>query len=273
MAGGHPLIIVKLQTKNPIAIGDFVSEFTSVASQYDKFIKTHYPALAQEAQIYVKEIRRGSIIAELLPFVPLLLSGEIISHIEHIKAINEFIKMLQDRISPFFEGRVSADATRADLKDYLGTVAAIANDPNGKASIKAAYYENGKTKTRVAFAFDHSEAREAVRQIEEQQKQLEHRGNDDYSRVLGIFTQANTKDAPVGRRTTERIRFEEISERDLPLVYASELAEQRIKYEIREADENLFKKGFIADVNVETVGGGPAAYRVTNLHQVIDLPE
>jgi hypothetical protein len=51
------------------------------------------------------------------------------------------------------------------------------------------------------------------------------------------------------------------------------MAEQRIKHEIREADENLFKKGFIVDVNVQTKGGRPVGYRVTNLHQVIDLPE
>jgi len=66
---------------------------------------------------------------------------------------------------------------------------------------------------------------------------------------------------------------EAISDRELPLVYASDLAEQRMKHEITEADENIFKKGFMVDVNVETKGGRPVAYRVTNLHQVIDLPE
>jgi hypothetical protein len=59
----------------------------------------------------------------------------------------------------------------------------------------------------------------------------------------------------------------------LPLVYASDLAEQRIKHEIAEAENNVFKKGFIVDVNVQTKGGRPVAYRVTNLHQVIDLPD
>jgi predicted helicase len=51
------------------------------------------------------------------------------------------------------------------------------------------------------------------------------------------------------------------------------LAEQRIKHEVREADDNVYKKGFIVDVNVQLVGGKPAGYRVTNVHQVIDLPD
>jgi hypothetical protein len=35
----------------------------------------------------------------------------------------------------------------------------------------------------------------------------------------------------------------------------------------------LFRKGFVVDVNVSTIEGRPVAYRVTNVHQVIDLPE
>jgi hypothetical protein len=59
----------------------------------------------------------------------------------------------------------------------------------------------------------------------------------------------------MGKRTGERVAIEEISPRDLPLIYASDLAEQRIKHEVREADDNVYKKGFIVDVNVQLVGG------------------
>jgi hypothetical protein len=59
----------------------------------------------------------------------------------------------------------------------------------------------------------------------------------------------------------------------LTLVYASELAEERIKHEIREAEDNLFKKGFVVDVNIVTKSGKAVAYRVTNLHHLIDPPD
>jgi len=81
------------------------------------------------------------------------------------------------------------------------------------------------------------------------------------------------KDLALGKRTGEWVQIEEISDKDLPLIYASDLAEQRIKHEIREADENVYKKGFVVDVNVQTKGGRLVAYRITNLHQVIDLSE
>jgi hypothetical protein len=78
---------------------------------------------------------------------------------------------------------------------------------------------------------------------------------------------------PVGKRSGEPVQIEDISEKELPLIYASDLAEQRIKHEILEVEDNVFKKGFVVDVNVETRGGRPVAYRATNLHQVIDLPD
>ena len=41
----------------------------------------------------------------------------------------------------------------------------------------------------------------------------------------------------------------------------------------RKASENIFKKGFVVDVDIETRQGRPVAYRVKNVHQVIDLPD
>lgn len=270
-------IVLRLSTKNPIEIGDFVSEFTSVASQYDKFMRQNYPDLAPEAQVFVKQVKAGSIVATLLPFLPLIVLGaghEIAQTLEHINAVNEFVRHYGGKVKAYFkkDGSVT-DASRSDLKDFLGTVSAVAKDPDGKAAIESAVYEDGKQKIRTAFRFTTKEAVRAVEQIERHRERLEHRENADYQRVLMVFKQANVKATPVGKRTGERVVIEGISDQELPLIYASDLAEQRIKHEINEADENIFKKGFDVDVNVQTMGGRPVAYRVTNLHQVIDLPD
>jgi predicted nucleic acid-binding Zn ribbon protein len=50
-------------------------------------------------------------------------------------------------------------------------------------------------------------------------------------------------------------------------------AEERIRHEIADADENVYKKGFDVDVNVEVRGGRPIAYRVVAVHSVIDLSD
>jgi len=51
------------------------------------------------------------------------------------------------------------------------------------------------------------------------------------------------------------------------------LAEQRIKHEIRETDDNIYKKGFTVDVKLQSVGGRTVAYSILTVHDVVDLPD
>jgi hypothetical protein len=266
---------VKIDTKNPIELGDFVSEFTSVSSQYEKFMRENYPDLSSEAHMFVKQVKRGSIIFELLPFAPLVLPlAGVVTPIEHINAVNEFIKHYGSRLKAYLnKNGKPGEATKSDLRDFMGAVAAIANDPKGTATIEAVAYEDGKRKVRAAIRFSTPQATRAAQSIERQQRKLEKSASADHQRVLMVFKQSNVKDSPVGKRTGEWVQIEKISDKELPLIYASDLAERRIKHEIREAEDNVYKKGFIVDVNVETKGGRPVGYRVTNSHQVIDLPD
>jgi hypothetical protein len=104
MGGAAALIILKIKTKNPIELGDFVAEFTSVASQYDKFIRENHPDLGPEARIYVKQIKKGSIIAELLPFVPFaMFAPQIVSSIEQVNAVNDFVRNYGSKLRSYFK--------------------------------------------------------------------------------------------------------------------------------------------------------------------------
>ncbi|WP_194477849.1 hypothetical protein [Bradyrhizobium sp. CCBAU 53338] len=268
-----PHIVLNIETKRPIELGDFVSAFSSIASQYEKFVRSDYPELAGDAKIYVREVRAGSIEADLIPWAMQGLSA-VVNVVEQIQIVEKFVRNYSAVLGKYLGGTKEPEATRSDLKDLMGSVVAIANDPNGHARLKAVVFEDGKKKVRAALSFDTLQAREAQRQIEDQKLQLESSSTTaDHRRVLMTFKQSNVKDSVMGKRTGERVAIEDISPRDLPLIYASELAEQRIKHEVREADDNVYKKGFIVDVNVQLSGGRPAGYRVTNLHQVIDLPE
>ena len=66
---------------------------------------------------------------------------------------------------------------------------------------------------------------------------------------------------------------ESLSPRALPLIYGASMAEERIKDEIRNSEDNVFKRGFVVEVNVEIRGGKPVGYAVKHVHQIIDLPD
>jgi hypothetical protein len=265
-------IILTLDTEQPIEVGDFVSAFTSLSSQYQKFVKTNYPEVSPDIDVYVKEIAQGSIVADLIAWAQSTLAP--ISD-ELQKIITEkFVRYMGTRLSTYFKiGGRDPQATRSDIGDFMGAVQAIANDPNGSSKIEAVVFKDEKKDILAAIKFDTGQARVAQKELTQHVIEIEHKTATDHRRVLMTFVQSNVKDAELWRRTGERVKIESISDRDLPVIYASDLAERRIKHEIREGDDNVFKKGFVVDVNVELRGDKPVAYRVTDCHQVIDLPD
>ena len=110
--------------------------------------------------------------------------------------------------------------------------------------------------------------------IEDRRRELNMTEGAEHRRVLMMFTRSDVRDATVGKRSDDRVVIPELSNRRLAVIYASELAEERIRYEVRDADDNLYKKGFIVDVNVRTnASDKPVVYAVTALHSVVDLPD
>ena len=87
------------------------------------------------------------------------------------------------------------------------------------------------------------------------------------------FKRSDIRDAGIGARSGERVVIEQISERDLALIYGSRLAEEQIKDQMRNTDENIYHKGFVVDVNVTTKGGDPVAYSIKHVHQIINLDQ
>ena len=265
-------IILTLDTERPIEVDDFVSAFTSLSSQYQRFVRTNFHEISPDVDIFVREITSGSIVADLIAWAQSALApvGD-----ELQKAITEgFVRYLSGRLSTYFKiGGRDHQATKSDLADLMGAVQAIAKDTNGSSKIEAVVFKADKKETLAAIKFDTTEARVATKELTQHVLEIEHKTATDYKRVLMTFVQSNVKDAELGKRTGERVKIESISDRDLPIIYASDLAEQRIKHEIREADDNVSKKGFVVDVNVELRGGKPVAYRVTDCHQVIDLTD
>lgn len=265
-------IVLTLDTKEPIELGDFLSAFTALSSQFEKYIKASHPDLSSEAKVYVREVIPGSIVADMIPLYSII--APLISEMDKILIVEQFVRQYGKRLQKYLrgEGR-DTEASRSDLKEFCDAVAAIAKDPDGSGTIEAAVYKDGKRDVRAAFKFTTKEAQLAVGGLNEHRKELEAPGDADHKRVVMVFSQSNVKDSPVGKRTSERVVIEALSSKDLPLIYASELAEQRIKHEIRDADDNVFKKGFVVDVNVELRGGKEIGYRITNVHQVFDLPD
>lgn len=273
MAGGQAYIQLKLEVPGAIELRDFVGAFTSLASEYERFNNGDaFEGKRHEASLYVEQVRQGSILAVLIP-VAAGVFPDLASAAGQALDLEEFVRRYGGRLSRFL-GRANpnpSELTKAELKDFGEQVAAIAATPDSTLEVAAIEIEDGEHKVRAAFKFSTPQAREIQDKVEVARQQLDHKIGAEYERVTMVFTRSDVRGAQLGKRSGELVEIEAISGKSLPLIYASQLAEQAIKYEISDAEDNVYKKGFVVDVNVETLRGKPAAYRVTHLHQVIDL--
>lgn len=260
-------IVFNLDLSQPIEISDFVAAFAGLGGQFERHIKKEHPDLEGEVKVYVKEVRKGSIEAELIP----LAYNTIITALDHHQIAVKFVKSLAKKVGVFrANGGRLENATKTELNEIIDTLAAVANDPDGKATVSAVHYKKTKTTTEFSMEMTASEARGAVKEIDAQMKEIEHVGDVDYMGMLLTFYQSNLKDA---EKTGEKGIIEDVSPKPLAVVYASELARERIKSEMVSGDRNIYKLGFFVDVNVQTRNGKPVAYRIKAVSDVIELPE
>lgn len=270
MDRGEPIIRVRLDVGQPIELTEFLGAFTSVAAEYDRFIREVHPESPRDAEMFVKQVRAGSIIADLVPYI---VGGGVITAMAAANTIGEFVERYGGFLKRYTQpgGRVEG-ATKGQLADFSEQVAAIASNPNSTLEIAAIQIENGEERVTAAYKFSTPEARDIQQRVEEHRREIDHASRAEHQRVLMTFVRPDIRGAAVGKRSGELVKVESISDRPRPLIYASELAEHEIKAAIAE-DESIFKRGFVVDVNVEMRGGKPAAYAVTNLHQIIDLQD
>lgn len=270
MGAGSPFIRLKLNTEKPVEMGEFVGAFTAIADEYDTFVRKSRPNIDPTATLFVKEVKSGSVEAILIP-----MAIGALPFLENANALAEFVKNYGGILGSYVKpgGKVE-NATTSQLRNFGDQVAAIANEPGSSLEVAAIEIKNGKEVTRAAFKFRAAQAKQIRQNVDEHKRQLERGSAAQHSRVLMVFTRTDVSDAKLGKRSGERVLISSVSRRALPVIFASDMAEQRIRHEIREEEDNVYKKGFVVDVNVElSRSNRPAAYRITDLHGIIELPD
>lgn len=272
MEGADAFLRLRISTVEPMELHAFVGLFTSLAEEYSRSVHQNNPEIEGQSKIFVKEIRQGSIIAELIPIFTTI--QPIAIQVDQLASAIEFVEKWKERITALVNGKI--EASESELNSYFRAVEAIARDPQATSILQAATFEDGKRQIKAEFTFDTSQAQKVERNIE-QIRLLQNEGKEpkyaDHIRVLMRFTRSDISRTTIGKKSGERVLIDDIHPKSLAIMYASPLAEQHIKHEIRESEENVFKKAFVVDVNVKIINDSPSVYSITHLHEIIELPD
>ncbi|MFC4172656.1 hypothetical protein ACFOYU_11385 [Microvirga sp. GCM10011540] len=255
-----------LDLKEPVEIEEFAKVFAGLSGMFDDFLKAEHPEMRGTANLYVREVRRGSIIADLVPTIP-----DMVGYMDNVLVVLGFGALFSKRVRGFVTGQWMDKATKSQLDHVTNAITAVATDPTGSAKLETIVLREDGEKRELIASFTSQEARSAVQTIEDQRRSLDTKEGVDEPRVLLLFERPAKSVSGTGKRTGEAAVIEKISTKPLPVIYASDMAQRSIKQAFQ--DENVFKLGFVVDVNVERRNGRPVAYRVINLHQVIELPD
>lgn len=274
MGEQRAFLTLKIDTDEPVELRDFVGGFTSLANEFERFVKDAYPGTKSDPRMYVREVRHGCIEADLITGLSIA-AGMTIQHLDQILILEDFVKRWGRRFTAIVKGNVPSGQieTSQEIKDWADAAKTIASDPTASHRISAMTFEDGKKEIKATFIFDAPEARTALQQIEDRRRMLAKPHATPRERVLMVFTRTDVHDATINKKSGERVLIRDLSDKERPVMYASEMAEQEIRETIREADENVYKKGFVVDVMEQKEGERVVAYAVTALHSVIDIDD
>ncbi|MDK1386322.1 hypothetical protein QN224_12980 [Sinorhizobium sp. 8-89] len=82
------VLTLKIATEEPVELRDFVGAFTSLANEFDRFVDTELPDAKTDPRMFVREVRRGSIEADLITG----LAVAAVTHIDQIMLLEDFVR-------------------------------------------------------------------------------------------------------------------------------------------------------------------------------------
>ena len=261
-------IVIEIRNEQPIDLLDFTGSLTGLAREHEANLREARPELPlEETRLLVVEVRKGSIIFELVPaLAPFVSSAELVNtSVDFVRNLSGAVDWLRKP-----NGRMP-DPTTQRLKNLGDSMKAIAADPSGELNISARHAEG---EVLQEFRIQKQDAQTVIENARAQRKEIERPASDLYRKVLMTLHQSSVDDVRIGKRTSEKGIVERIDSVPRSLIYVSDVAGQRIKAEILRPDGNPYKKdGACVDVDVETVDGRPRAYRVLAVHDIIDLDD
>jgi len=255
------ILTIEYKNQQPVELTDLTSSLTAISNQYKRFVKSHAlinPEEGVDVKLYIKEMKSGSIIADLIDQ-----SYWILPLLSDTNTLYEFGKSLKDIIDYLLGNfQQKPELTKQEYHDIAAIVEPIAKDNASQINVSTTN-NIGEVHYHLHLNSQESNAiqNKASKEIEAllEPKSREQRG------VVLYWYQARGGDlhsTPAG----DRAIIESISNKPVKVFFA----EEHLKGAMVLSENNPFTYAYLVDVSVETINGSPILYRVTALHDRIE---
>lgn len=277
-------IEIHFDVHQPIELVELTLAFQALGRDYRRFLNEKIRAdggrpSEEDVKLYITKIESNCIWAELAGATQIM--GAYFSLMDYQNIFIDYVRNFSGAID-YFRGvarmkspkAADIECTKAGAQAIADVMSVVAKNRDGKFAIRARAgsesAEGHKVYAEIELTSD--EAAEAQRGALVAQKVLDYRGDADHENVLMYFQRTSTSDARSDGPTDDKAVISSISEKPLPVHFASKLDQARINDMKSDPHQNPFKSAYRVDVNVEVDRKGrPRFYRVLHLHEI--LPE
>lgn len=251
-------LTIEINNTRPVELVDLAKSMMSMGNEYRRFLITHDPYIeADGVKLYIKEIRSGSIIAELVALSPYALS--LVDHAETITQYAKHIKMLYEWLT---EGKEKPkDIEKSTLENFNNIIEPVAKDHGSQMNIGSF---NVTGDLIVNLSINSTEANATQNAIRRELNALKEPATGIHQDVVMYWAQARNQ--PDSNKAGDRARIESIYRGDVKVKFISDELKLKMLYE----EPHPFSKAFVVDVAVETVNEKPILYKILELHDVLD---
>jgi hypothetical protein len=242
----------------PVELTDYTLSMLGLAKEFKCFVAEDSPEGGEpDIKLYVRSVREGSIITDLVAN-----AHNLLPIFDYVKPVAEFGLFLKGAISKLLKKPDAPPGPLAkhSLENLSQILEPVCKDSGSQLNISTPVNVYGN----VTFNITSLEANAAQNEIRNQLEELKEPVTGYHSQVVMYLYQARNDSAS---RAGDRAIIESISKQNVKTIFASEA----LKTKVLHPDEGSpFDQSYIVDVDVETVHGKPALYKVKDVHGAIE---
>lgn len=243
----------------PIELFDFSAAMHGLADEYKRFVQSSELTDA-EARLYIREMRKGSLVADLVAYAPLA-AGPLLTMTNTVTVL-DFGNYLRSLIQYLLPGgnieKVNPPPSKQSLDNISKLVEPVVKDEKATLNITV----SGLNNTVVIVDRMNSLTANALQNSAKRLRAQIDPGAGRHEKVLMYWHQARNDLGQTG----DKAIIESLSSKAIRTIFVDP-AQKRLSLA---GDKNPFRAGLIVDVDVETRQGKPALYKIVQVHEVLD---
>lgn len=250
-------ITVKIENKSPVELIDFTRSLLALGDEFRRQVEGR--AENFEGKLYVKELRQGSLVAELMVLAPAVGAG-----LEAANLTGDFVSHLRATID-WLRGRGDKPAlvepkTVSNVSTFLEPVA---KDVGSVCSVVV----NGDVSAPITITINNTEANAVQNRSQRFLDSMREPETKTHTKVImGWAVVKNESGLP---STGEKAIIDKLSDRPVKVIFDN----RDLREEMLQGQANPLREAFVVDVEAQTVRGKLVAYKVLQLHERIRLDE